>query len=93
MLANEPAWQNSADYSPSFLQARVIRWTKLVLRIHFIFWLQPFSECFLQGLNGVWFIQKYLDWKYAFIFYAIHIVFWYLLDYLQLQAIEVFNLF
>lgn len=92
-MADEPAWQNSGEYSPHNLRARIIRWTKLVIRIRPIYWLQPISECFFQGFFGAW-VAYYLteSTNASLIFFSSHVLVWYLIDYAQMQAMEVFYL-
>lgn len=89
-MSHEPAWQNSALYSPAIWRARVIRWTQLRVRLSVPSWIEPFAECFLQGLYGAWCLYYFTsNLNYCIVFYFLHVMIWYLLDYVQLLIIEV----
>lgn len=95
LMAREPAWQNSSEYSVAIWKRRIIRWNRLIVRISPIFWFQPCCECFIQGLYLAWpLIYLTFSWQYVLIAYAIHVALWFINDYIQILIIEViFNRF
>lgn len=91
-MSHEPAYQNSSDYSPAILRARVIRWTQLRLRQSVPAWIEPLGDCFCQALYGAWSVYYIWDsWTYALVLFGCHVLLCFLNDYLQLYIIEVNN--
>ena len=87
-VASSPCLQNGGDYSLDIWVARMIRWSKLRMKLSPIAYLEPFQECFSSAVLAG-FVTNYLfDWN-ALVIAACHILVWFLLDYTILRIIQV----
>jgi len=87
-LSHQPAMQNSAVYSVSNWQKRMIRWCKLRLRLTPGAWLEPCQECFLLGIYTSWTVNILFGWN-SLVFFMIHVLAWFLCDYMMLKLVQV----
>lgn len=86
-LAHQPALQNSATYSVTSWQKRMIRWCKLRLKLTPISYLEPFQDCFLAGTLGSYCVNALFGWN-SLVFFLIHVLCWFLSDYLMLRLVQ-----
>lgn len=86
-LAHKPAMQNSAVYSVSSWQKRMIRWCKMRLRMTAGAWLEPMQECFVLGLYTSWTVNILFGWN-SLVFFMIHVLAWFLSDYMMLKIVQ-----
>lgn len=87
-LAHQPAIQNSSTYSVPVWHRRMIRWCKLRLKLSVMPWLEPMQECFLLGLTTCWTVNVLFGWN-SLVFFLIHVLGWFLCDYMLLKIVQV----
>lgn len=86
-LSHQPAIQNSATYSVPSWQKRMIRWCKLRLKLSPMAWFEPIQECFMLGLATSWTVNYLFGWN-SLVFFLIHVLGWFLSDYLLLKIVQ-----
>lgn len=86
-VASSPCLQNAGEYSLEIWIARMIRWSKLRMKLSPLAYLEPLQECFSSAIFAG-FVTNYLfDWN-ALVVSACHILVWFLLDYTILRIIQ-----
>ena len=80
--------QNSATYSVPSWQKRMIRWCKLRLKLSPMSWFEPIQECFMLGLATSWTVNYLFGWN-SLVFFLIHVLGWFLSDYMLLKIVQV----
>jgi len=90
-LSHQPGLQNSATYSLPAWQKRMIRWCKLRLKLTILSWLEPFQECFMLGLCTSWTVYVLFGLN-SFVFFFVHVLCWFLSDYILLKICQNGNL-
>lgn len=87
-ISSQPAWQNSGVCEVGLFQTRVARWAKLRFAMlpHLIL-LEPLSECMLLGALVAWATSFLFQWD-AFAVYLLHLLLWFLLDWMLLSVIQ-----
>jgi ceramide glucosyltransferase len=87
-VAPAPAQQNSGDYSISNWIERMIRWSKLRMRLSPLAYIEPLQECFSSAaIAGI--VTNYLfEWN-ALVIAACHILIWFIFDYFMLRITQV----
>lgn len=87
-ISSQPAWQNSGLCEVGLFQTRVARWAKLRFAMlpHLIL-LEPLSECMLLGALVAWATSFLFQWD-AFAVYLLHLLLWFLLDWMLLSIIQ-----
>lgn len=94
-ISSQPAWQNSGICDITSFQARLTRWAKLrVAMVPTMILLEPLSECLVVGAFASWSVSVLFNWD-SLVFYLIHILCWFLSDWLLLSIVQVcyYNLF
>lgn len=88
-ISSQPALQNCGTCDVGSFQARLTRWAKLrVAMIPTTILLEPLSECMVVGLFAAWSVSVLFKWD-SLAFYLIHILFWFLFDWLLLTSVQV----
>ncbi|XP_064477066.1 ceramide glucosyltransferase-like isoform X2 [Ornithodoros turicata] len=87
-ISSQPAWQNSGVCEVGTFQTRVTRWAKLRFAMlpHLII-LEPLSECMVLGMCVAWATSVLFDWD-AFAVYLLHLLVWFLLDWMLLSIVQ-----
>ncbi|CAH0383655.1 unnamed protein product [Bemisia tabaci] len=87
-VSSQPAWQNSGFCEITSFQNRLMRWTKLRIAMvpHTII-LEPLSECFIIGAFTAWAVSYLLYWD-PLVFYLVHILVWFLCDWVLLSVVQ-----
>lgn len=84
----QPALQNAGNSSVSNFQARMMRWIKLrSTLVPSTIVLEPVSESVLLGIMISWSVNILFSWT-PIVFFFIHILAWFLLDYLLLRIVQ-----
>lgn len=87
-ICSQPAWQNSGVCDISSFQVRIARWTKLrFAMVPQVTLLEPFSECMLMGALSSFSATLLFQWD-PFVFYLVHILVWFLLDWILLGVLQ-----
>ena len=87
-VCSQPALQNSGHCEMQSFQARLKRWAKLrVAMLPLTIILEPLSECFVLGACASWAASVLFDWD-SFVFYLIHILLWFMLDWTLLCVVQ-----
>lgn len=88
-ISHQPAWQNcGACHIPSF-QKRVTRWAKLrIAMVPTTIIFEPMSECMMLGALAAWANYWLFAWDPLGI-YLLHILVWFILDYILLKTVQV----
>lgn len=87
-ISSQPAWQNSGQCNISTFQARLTRWAKLrTAMVPTTIFFEPMSECMLLGGCASWAVSFLFDWD-PIVFYLVHILVWFLLDWLLLTIVQ-----
>lgn len=87
-ISSHPALQNSGYCRIDSFQERLTRWSKLRLAMvptTIIF--EPLSECIILGIFTSWAVQFLFDWD-PIIFVLLHMLVWFLLDWLMLSIVQ-----
>ncbi|RZF41192.1 hypothetical protein LSTR_LSTR011573 [Laodelphax striatellus] len=87
-ISGQPAWQNSGFSEITTFQARLQRWTKLrVAMVPLTILLEPLSECMIIGGFASWSAYFLFHWD-PLVFYLVHILLWFLCDWVLLSVIQ-----
>uniref|UniRef100_U5ET80 ceramide glucosyltransferase n=1 Tax=Corethrella appendiculata TaxID=1370023 RepID=U5ET80_9DIPT len=87
-ICSQPALQNSGICDISNFQARLTRWAKLrVAMLPSTILLEPMSECMIVGLMASWAVNILFKWN-SLVFYLIHILVWFLSDWILLSIVQ-----
>lgn len=87
-ISNQPAWQNSGICDISNFQARLTRWAKLrVAMVPTTILLEPLSECMVVGAFASWSVNVLFNYD-SLVFYLVHILTWFLSDYILLSIVQ-----
>lgn len=87
-LCNTPAMQNSGLFSVELFHKRLVRWGQLrAATVPTLIFLEPISECFLQGVLISWSIE-YLFGVSSMAFFLLHVLVWFLVDYTLLRTCQ-----
>ena len=87
-LSHQPALQNNANYSVPAWKKRMVRWCKLRLKLTPAAWLEPLQECFLLGLATSWTVHFLFAWN-SLVFFLVHVLGWFVCDYVILSIAQV----
>lgn len=88
-LSSQPAIQNSGFCDINSFQARLTRWAKLrVAMVPTLILLEPMAECLVVGLFAAWSVSVLFHWD-SLVFYLIHILVWFLSDWILLSIVQV----
>lgn len=87
-VSSLPALQNPGCSSVRTFRERLKRWTKLrsAMVPHTII-LEPLSECLILGAFTSWAVYVIFLWD-PIVFYLVHVLIWFLLDYTLLSIIQ-----
>lgn len=87
-VSSLPALQNPGGSSVTAFRERLKRWTKLrcAMAPHTII-LEPLSECLILGAFTSWAVYLVFKWD-PIVFYLVHVLLWFLLDYILLSIIQ-----
>lgn len=87
-VSSQPALQNCGNCEIHTFQARLKRWAKLrVAMVPTTILLEPLSECFVLGACASWSASLLFDWD-SLVFYLIHILLWFMLDWTMLCVVQ-----
>lgn len=87
-VSSQPALQNSGHCELRSFQARLRRWAKLrVAMLPLIIVFEPLSECLLLGACASWAASLLFEWD-SFVFYLVHILLWFMLDWTLLCIVQ-----
>lgn len=87
-ISSQPAWQNSGLCEVGLFQTRVARWAKLrFAMLPHTMLLEPLSECMLLGAMVAWATSFLFQWD-AFAVYLLHLLLWFLLDWMLLSVVQ-----
>lgn len=87
-ISSQPAWQNSGLCEIHSFQARLTRWAKLrAAMVPHTILLEPLSECMVLGAFASWAVSFLFKWD-ALVFYLVHILVWFLLDWILLCIVQ-----
>lgn len=86
-LSHQPALQNNANYSIPSWKKRMVRWCKLRLKLTPAAWLEPMQECFMLGLCTSWTVNYLFGWN-SLVFFLIHVLGWFICDYIILSIAQ-----
>ena len=87
-VCSQPAMQNSGHCEVHSFQARLRRWAKLrVAMLPTIIVLEPLSECIVLGACASWAAAVLFELD-SIIFYAIHLILWFMFDWTLLCLVQ-----
>uniref|UniRef100_A0A336LLW1 ceramide glucosyltransferase n=1 Tax=Culicoides sonorensis TaxID=179676 RepID=A0A336LLW1_CULSO len=87
-ISSQPAIQNSGICDISSFQARLTRWAKLrVAMVPTLILLEPMAECLVLGALSAWSVSFLFRWD-SLVFFLIHILLWFLSDWLLLSIVQ-----
>lgn len=87
-ISSQPALQNSGICQVTSFQARLARWIKLRLAmIPLVTLIEPLSECVLLGAATAWACHYLFKWD-PLVFYLVHLLIWFLCDFILLKIIQ-----
>lgn len=87
-LSNMLAMQNSGFYSVEHFHNRLTRWGRLrMATVPTLLFLEPISECILQGLLLSWCVE-YVFGVSPMAFFLMHVLVWFLIDYTLLRICQ-----
>ncbi|XP_041348253.1 ceramide glucosyltransferase-like isoform X2 [Gigantopelta aegis] len=88
VLCALPALQNSGSANIKDFNQRLVRWCKLRFAMlpHLMF-LEPISECIIMGVCAALAFQYLFDFS-PLAFFLLHVLVWFLLDYLLISMCE-----
>ena len=87
-MSSHPALQNSEQCSITSFHSRITRWTKLrMAMVPLASFCEPFSECLLLGCLATWSVMVLFCWD-PLSFFFIHILIWFLMDWILLMIIQ-----
>lgn len=88
-ISSHPALQNSGICDINTFQSRLTRWAKLrVAMVPTLILLEPMAECLILGACAAWSVSFLFHWD-SLVFYLIHILMWFLSDWLLLSIVQV----
>ena len=88
-ISSQPALQNSGLCNIATFQARLTRWAKLrVAMLPTMILLEPLSECMIDGAFASWAVSVLFQWD-SLVFYLVHILLWFLSDWILLSIVQV----
>lgn len=91
-VSSQPAWQNSGFCDITSFQARLARWAKLrIAMLPVMILLEPMAECMVLGACASWAVNLLFGWD-SLVFYLIHILVWFILDWIILTIVQVSNI-
>ncbi|KAK7087963.1 ceramide glucosyltransferase-like [Littorina saxatilis] len=86
-LCRTPALQNCGQYSIGQFHDRLVRWAQLRFSmLPTLIVLEPLSECMLMGVAASWAVQYLFDFS-AMGYFLLHVLLWFLLDYLMFRVV------
>ncbi|XP_046356915.1 ceramide glucosyltransferase-like [Haliotis cracherodii] len=87
-ISSQAAQQNSGMYSIPHFHARLIRWTKLrISTVPSTIVMEPIFQCMFLGGMASWAVSYLFDWT-ALVFFLIHILVWFLGDYILIKVVQ-----
>ncbi|XP_022092848.1 ceramide glucosyltransferase-like [Acanthaster planci] len=87
-LSSFPAMQNPGNYSVKSFGKRMVRWTTVrTSSVPSTIILEPFSEMLVCGLCCAWAVYYLFNFD-PILFIMLHVLQWFLLDYIQLYALQ-----
>uniref|UniRef100_A0A6V7JEM1 ceramide glucosyltransferase n=1 Tax=Bracon brevicornis TaxID=1563983 RepID=A0A6V7JEM1_9HYME len=87
-VCSQPALQNSGHCEMNTFQARLRRWAKLrVAMLPTTILLEPLSECLILGACASWSAALLFEWD-SLVFYLVHILMWFMLDWTMLCVVQ-----
>jgi ceramide glucosyltransferase len=87
-VCSQPAMQNAGHSSVVNFQARMMRWAKLrASLVPLTIILEPISESVILGAIVSWAVSVMFTWS-PLAFFFVHILVWFLLDYLLLLVVQ-----
>ncbi|XP_063989896.1 ceramide glucosyltransferase [Diachasmimorpha longicaudata] len=87
-VCSQPALQNSGHCEMNTFQARLRRWAKLrVAMLPTTILLEPLSECLVLGACASWSAALLFEWD-SLVFYLVHILMWFMLDWTMLCIVQ-----
>ena len=88
-ISRQPAWQNPGTCQIPSFQKRVTRWAKLrIAMVPTTIIFEPMSECMMLGALAAWANYWLFQWDPVAI-YLMHVLVWFLLDYILLTIVQV----
>lgn len=91
-ISSQPALQNSGTCDISSFEARLTRWAKLrVAMVPAMVLLEPLSECMIIGACASWAVSMLFRWD-SLVFFLVHILVWFLFDWILLSIVQVSGL-
>ncbi|XP_076453101.1 ceramide glucosyltransferase-like [Babylonia areolata] len=86
-LCTTPAMQNCGQYSIGQFHDRLVRWAQLrSSMLPTLIILEPLSECIVMGIAASWAVQYLFDFS-AMGYFLLHVLLWFLLDYLMFRTV------
>ncbi|CAI9724017.1 ceramide glucosyltransferase-like [Octopus vulgaris] len=88
VICSEPGMQNCGTYSIGEFHKRLIRWSQLrtsMIPMFIIF--EPLSECMMLGVLASLAVEYMFDIS-PLAFFLLHVLVWFLLDYILMQIVE-----
>lgn len=87
-ISSQPALQNSGFCDIGSFQGRLTRWAKLrVAMVPTTILLEPLAECMIVGAFASWSVSFLFGWD-SLVFYLIHILMWFLSDWILLSIVQ-----
>ncbi|KAL1492382.1 hypothetical protein ABEB36_010635 [Hypothenemus hampei] len=87
-ICSQPAMQNSGVCDVNSFQARLTRWAKLrMAMLPLVIVFEPLSECMVIGACAAWATSLLFRWE-PLVFYLIHILVWFLCDWILLSIVQ-----
>ncbi|KAJ8955321.1 hypothetical protein NQ318_003414 [Aromia moschata] len=87
-ICSQPALQNSGICDVSSFQARLNRWAKLrIAMLPLVIFFEPLTECMVIGAAAAWATSILFLWE-PIAFYLIHILVWFLCDWILLCIVQ-----
>lgn len=87
-ISSQTAQQNAGTYSVPQLHKRLTRWCKLrTAMTPATIFFEPFSQCFMQGCLNAWSMSYLFNFTGSVVF-LVHVLVWFLFDYIQIKVIE-----
>lgn len=87
-ISNQPEWQNSGVCDVRAFQERLKCWAKLRLTmIPTVVLFEPLTQCMVIGALAAWSTSFLFSWD-TFVFYLIHILIWFLFDWILFTIIQ-----
>jgi ceramide glucosyltransferase len=87
-VCSQPALQNAGSSDVCAFQARMMRWIKLrTSLVPFTAVMEPISECLILGILASFAVSQLFHWS-GLAFFFVHVLIWFLLDYLILLIVQ-----